>query len=372
MYGPRQLAIYDTSEIEPWSSQQPDLKTLYDSRYDIFDAAQSEQGAYVLERSGGFSFIDTSRPTSWAYTIGYNAMPYESGCVAGFGAWLLVDNASAYFELNPGAEVSPGAYMSRIVNFPADESPVCLTQDSLAFFTGRHSLSVADSSNPISLSPLAEIEITLSTPTDMALGGTALFVAGGSGGWITVDVSNPAAPVESQHDSSLASVPDLALANGRLYLAAEAEGMRVMSDGAQPQLIADVPWPSPVKRIVALGTMVVIWASDGEEGSLDLIDMADPESPLVLESIPISGPVLSMELQGNRLHVLTSSRYRAFDVGADGAIKPVDSIRFELDARFLLVGTNGLWLVADQGIYELVETTGCRYPALPVTGGGSQ
>ncbi len=259
--------------------------------------------------------------------------------------------------------------------------------------------------------PAAPIEVGSTTPfpdfvQGLAVSGTWVFVAAGSGGLRIVDVSDPAAPVEVGAWISSGYAEGVAVRGSEVFVADGPHGLRVIdvSDPAQPQeighafamnyafqvalsgntavvasagaglLVADVSDPAhPIEQAVFAtpGYAVGVSVAGGKAyiaaswGGVQVVDVADPAHPVLHASVATSGWALGAVVSAGRLYVA--------DGGYGLLIKDANTLatlgRFETNSPiYSAVSVAGSYAyVADQrrGL-RIVDVSN---PALPVASG---
>ncbi|MFC2173609.1 LVIVD repeat-containing protein [Acidobacteriota bacterium] len=168
-----------------------------------------------------------------------------------------------------------------------------------------------DISNPSS--PLILSEITMpDAVNDLALSGSYLYVAADAAGLRIVDVSDPAAPIETGH----ADVPIAALLVAVSYplaFVAQTSNVRIIdiSDPLFPQEVSslDGPFLAFVSDIDASGANLFLTIWDGRDSyrGFLIFDCSDPPNPQEVGYMVTDSKTMSAAIAGNYAYVSQTS-----------------------------------------------------------------
>jgi hypothetical protein len=144
-------------------------------------------------------------------------------------------------------------------------------------------LQVVDISDPTSMSVIASSgEFT--SGNRAAIDGENLFVAHDSG-VISVDVSQPTAPVVVGHSVVPGTSRDIAISGDQVFLASGNEGVQVVDvfNPTSPPAIATIGWEEGSNAVAVDGDHAYVVDSD----TLSVIDVSSPTSPAIVGTVGI-------------------------------------------------------------------------------------
>ena len=164
---------------------------------------------------------------------------------------------------------------------------------------GLRSLDISDPDNPTETDVIA----CDSTAKGVALSGEFAFVAVGSAGMQVIDVSDPAIMVDHgsfDHNDELRFVNAVAAAAPAVYLAESDSGMAVFdtSNPAEPIFIRHVDTGTWARDVHVSGNYLYV-ADDG----LKIFDISNPFDPTLVSETPVDGTVLKITVSAGRAYI---------------------------------------------------------------------
>lgn len=206
-----------------------------------------------------------------------------------------------FASLVPSTAARPAATSSTtLLSHIGGETHAVAVQGSYAFLAEAAGISVLDVSNPAAPALAARLEIGRPI-TDLAATEAALFV-GTANGLLTVDISAPLQPALRGTYGSF-HVYDLALGEGRLYVAAREDGLHIL-DVSRPHSPAPLGalTDHQAYAVAVAGTTAFTLSIKDVLRPISSIDVTDPSQPTVLaEEVNLIGRTLA--IAGDRLLV---------------------------------------------------------------------
>lgn len=175
---------------------------------------------------------------------------------------------------------------------------------------GRAGLVVVDASRP----QAPQIVATLDTPgnaNDVRVVGTRAFVADGLSGLRVIDVTNPAVPADLGSLDTPGEANDVIVSGNWAYVADGAAGVQIIdvTNPSLPVLRKTIDTPGIARGVDVEGTTLVA-VDEMIDGSLHVIDVADPANALLLGSVEVGHSLIDVDLTG------TTAVVAAYEGGA--------------------------------------------------------
>lgn len=211
---------------------------------------------------------------------------------------LLIDGTELDLTGGPYGTIYRSSDLS-VVNFGAEPGRLFAGQDGTATVevdAGGHLATVAVQVESFAPQALAAVGLP-GFANAIALDRQFAFVAAGAGGLVTVDVTDPAAPIPPTGSLSLpGNANDLAVADGFAYVAAGPAGLQVV-DVADPGFstrIGSLATPGIATDLAVAGDIVYLV----DELGLRVIDVTDPAAPLLLDELETPGRARGVDVEG--------------------------------------------------------------------------
>jgi hypothetical protein len=287
--------------------------------YDTFS------GAWSVAISGGYAYVAAMERGLRIVNISDPSRPHEVGVYpAGNVVSVTVNYPYAYLTVNMGEQASGGFHVvdvsdpahPRRVGYRPGYGRDHTSVGSTAYVTNEAGLRVMDASDPAN--PVM-VGYVLAPPGGPTLGvqvrGKIAYVAQESGGLVTFDVSDPAAPKVLGHDPRCDSAQDVALSGNYAVVA----GM----------------------------------------GGSCIVDISDPAKPQTLQlTTPLSGGRGS-SVNGTQIYLTaTGAGVQAFDIARPGAPTPVGSFQTPGYPRKAIAQNGRLWIAdAETGLWSVALTS---------------
>jgi hypothetical protein len=158
---------------------------------------------------------------------------------------------------------------------------------------------VLDLENPVSPVTLGSVTWSGGEPAALALSGTLLYVADGTGGLRVVDVADPAFPALLGHlVIPNAQSSDVAISGSLVFLADLDQGVHVVNvtDPNNPVMIGGVDTPGSAMGIAVAGSWVYV--ADGAFSGLQIINASNPNQPVITGSLVTLGTAVDVTISG--------------------------------------------------------------------------
>ncbi len=218
---------------------------------------------------------------------------------------------------------------------------------------GLRSIDLSNPDNPISTDVIA----CASTAKGVALSGDHVFVAVGGAGMQVIDVSNPADLLDRgsfDNDNDLAFINAVAVYEPAVYLAESNAGVAVfnINDPTQPVFVSHVNSGTWARDVHVSGNHLYV----ADEG-LKIFDLSNPLNPTLVSETPVTGTALRITVSGGRAFVSCgASGLFIFDINDPanpieiGAIDEWDSCQHASatasgDTVFVAAGDEGLYVL---------------------------
>ncbi len=175
---------------------------------------------------------------------------------------------------------------------------------------GGAGLVVVDVSRP----QAPQIIATLDTPgnaNDVRVVGTRAFVADGLSGLRIIDVTNPGVPADLGSLDTPGEANDVIVSGNWAYVADGAAGVQIIdvTNPSLPVLRKTIDTPGVARGVDVEGTTLVA-VDEMIDGSLHVIDVADPANALLLGSVEVGHSLIDVDLTG------TTAVVAAYEGGA--------------------------------------------------------
>ncbi|MHB1035357.1 MAG: Ig-like domain-containing protein [Pirellulales bacterium] len=270
--------------------------------------------AYVADYNGGLVIIDVANPAAPVWVGGYKANGFvREVAIVGSVAYLADTWGLEVIDVaNPAGPVRLGAYS---VSGGVKSVAVSGTVAYVAVSQAVEILDVTNSAAPVRLGGYVGSGIL----RDVAVSGTVAYVAGGTAGFVILDVTNPAVPVPLSAPRVISAV-DVAVV-GTLAYVADGTGLVVLdvSNPASPVPLRGYDTPGSAQGVAVSGTLAYV--ADGTAG-LTIIDLSLPMSPSApdLQAGSDTGISSSDNITDNRtpifdMPLLAGSYYRVYRDG---------------------------------------------------------
>ena len=273
---------------------------------DAFQTAAFEQSIYLADYNTGLSVFDGSDPQNPAYLNTFGNFADMAKLVVDSNYAFVVDGyyGMRVFDLtdhtNPGeiAVWGPGIYQDKVECIVKADNLVYLGMRDY----GLVILDVSDPANPTETGSCEGFEITW----DLALGNGFIYGVA-SGGVNFIDVSDPTNPQYIHTYNPPGQSLDVAFKNNYLYIA-NSSNLTILdvSDPVNPVEISVLDI-SHSKRIDVKDNLLVNY-----DTYLSIIDIINPEEPVILNSLYVGGTTSDVEICGN--YVICATWYDGFHV----------------------------------------------------------
>jgi hypothetical protein len=150
---------------------------------------------------------------------------------------------------------------------------------------------------------------------DVAVSGSAAYVADGPGGLRIVDLADPGRPIEAGAVLDLHNITGVAVDGNLAYLAAADEGLVIVdvSDPTQPREIGRLFTGGFAFAVDIVPSSGRVLLADGW-GGLRVIDVADGSHPTIESTLPSEGWSMDVELSGQRAYLADGGALRLIDL----------------------------------------------------------
>lgn len=141
--------------------------------------------------------------------------------------------------------------------------------------------------------------------------GNLVYLAGSRTGLQVVDVSDPALPVVVQTLDPIGiedRIQGIDVENSYLYIAERVTGLRIidLTDPAS-QTVYQTPWSAWDVEVVGTTAYVVYGRSSSDASGLEILDVSDPSSPILLGSFVTAGFSTGVTISGTRAYISDNS-----------------------------------------------------------------
>ena len=300
------LQIFDVS-----NPTDPILLGAYETTNSNRSLQVVDNKAYITD-SIGMHIIDVSNPTdpallsitetdgqAWGVTVS-NATAYIADGTRGL---------QVYDVSTPSSPELLGNYLS------SGASHVTIRNNSAYLCTGRD-FEILNISNPKNIAYRGSIRLP-DTPTQAVADGSKAYIATDSAGLVTLDVSNPEAPIligideiPGPIDNSFGYALGVQVIDDIAYVAARQSGLRIfdMSNPTTPPYLGSFDSES-IYELQIIGTTA--YAANHVEG-LQIIDLADPANPALIGSYKPTDSTNSVQVVGTTAYI--AARTQGFQI----------------------------------------------------------
>lgn len=166
-------------------------------------------------------------------------------------------------------------------------------------------LDVTDPEQPRRIGLSAPILSSLASVVDIQVAGGFAYVAAGRGGLAIYDIRQPERPVSVALVSGTAYKVAVA---GQLLFSTHEGVLQIwgIADRAHPQLLSEMVTPNmgydDYSDVTVAGNYAYVAQSNAFNG-VQVVDVTDPNHPVIIETLPIAGRPDSVIIAGNRLYV---------------------------------------------------------------------
>ncbi|RME08347.1 MAG: hypothetical protein D6803_01465, partial [Anaerolineae bacterium] len=199
-------------------------------------------------------------------------------------------------------------------------------------------------------------------PVDIAVDGRLLYVLTRTTGVRVLDVSDPAALLDVSPAAQSGTYRRLTIFNHNVYVARGSGGV-VAYRFATPSA-PEVLFATPAANLLRDGAVRggLLYAVDGDNG-LWIVDLNDPQRPVIRGGFSTAGQALALSLDGERLAVADGSGgLRLYRIEADGALTPVSVMTGLTDARDVLVQGEIAYVLRGSVRVEIVDIADLANP----------
>ncbi len=132
---------------------------------------------------------------------------------------------------------------------------------------------------------------------DVRASGDLAYLVVGTKGLLTVDVTDPAHPVEVGSNSTRGYAQSVAVVGNYAYVANRGDGLTILnvSDPMRPVETGRLDTPGSATAVVVRGSLAVV--ADQRSG-LELVDVSKPASPILVKTVETSGFAQSAWIDG--------------------------------------------------------------------------
>ena len=223
---------------------------------------------------------------------------------AGGGPFSLAAGESLDVQLHYEPDIEGWHYCTVGTGDTLMEDIACLAGGSGGFMV----LDIADSSNPVILGSID----SPGTAYQVDIGCGYAFMADGSSGMQVYDVADPTLPAWGSISPAVANAYDVAIRDGYAYVASGSKGLKVVdvTNAAAPVVIGTCNTAYSLNAVAVADGRVYATYQKG----LYVIDVSDPESPAVLGSyFSMASDHYDVAVAGDYAYTVGSS-FKVFDV----------------------------------------------------------
>lgn len=276
---------YSNSALSP--EEAVGLKLVGGCRWSgMRDAAVRDNYAYVVMHHG-LGVFDISNPSEpdlvgfcfieflWSWNID----------IAGNYAYVVDYNGLNIVDIS----TANAPILLNEVDIPGDGRDIAVN-GSYAYITQmQDGLQIIDISDPF----LASLKGSCDTPGSargIVVVDTLIYIADGSGGLRIINAADPSAPAPLGFVDNIGRPYDLAVLGDYAYMASDTAGVKIIdvSDPNAPSLVTTYKGPVEAENIVGRDTLIYI--SDLSTG-IDIVNVAQPSSPQSIGSLDVVGRV---------------------------------------------------------------------------------
>lgn len=150
-------------------------------------------------------------------------------------------------------------------------------------------------------------------PTGVVLQDTIVYLATGNGGVMQINVSDPSSPDTIKAYDTPRLAMDLAIKDTLVYVA-DVSSLQIINfaNPLDPYFVGSVPMPNTCCGIFVVDSFVyaVCASTNGYNGSLQVVDVSNPESPHIVASLnSLNGDPLDIWISGNYAYVAAADHW---------------------------------------------------------------
>jgi hypothetical protein len=199
----------------------------------------------------------------------------------------------------------------------------------------------------------------------VAVGGNHAYVFGVDGLQV-IDVSDPdELTVESVITDSLSGlyVLDALVTGDHLYVASDRGGLGVINvaDPEQPEVVGTLPFTDVVRAVSASGDYAYLAL---EDGTFRAIDVSDPESPTQVDSLSIEGGAWSVVADGDYAYVANAFNelsvvkiHNPSDMEIVGSVTAPTDSSWDITGQLSIAGGHVYLSTTDSGVIVIDVNT---------------
>jgi len=266
----------------------------------------------VLDMDNGVQILTTATAPS---LVGENQNITAGIDLAGVTDAVLVSDANnGLFRVDVSTPASPVIITN--VLLPSAGRALLTSGSALYIAAGSGGLLTVD---PSTLAVL-DTDATAGEASDLALSGSTLYVAAGFGGCQSWDLTSPLAPVAIATFGAGARAVDAEMSANTLFVAGDESGFQVhdLTDPTAPEWMATVAGSTNPRCLTVSGSLVYVTEA---LGGLNIYSITNPASPTFVGSDPANGlvTVRRLALSGTRLALTDGHQINLLDVSTPSA-----------------------------------------------------
>lgn len=255
-------------------------------------------------------------------------------------------------------------FIASTVSTPSSATDVVVFADLLCVATVSDGVRVYDIATPLAPGFAGGLA-TSGQALGLSLADTLLYIADDGVGLEVVSVNDPSNPRLIGVENTSGKAQDLVVVGPMAYVSDDVLGLRVVdvSIPAAPFLRTSLSLPGQPQGIAAAGHIVFVAAG----GQIDVIDVGDPDRPIIVGMVPTPNGSQDIEVSGERGYV--AERFggvRILNLSAPSAPTSIGSFDTPGEARGVNV-MGDLLMVSDPGLgisFDGVEFVSIANPEL--------
>jgi hypothetical protein len=282
----------------------------------------------------------------------------EDVAVSGHYAYLADHEGIRVIDiLNPnapslvGSTPTPGVPNAVAIAYHEASQSVALSSTLAYVADGPAGLQIVDVSNPAAPNVIGGVD-TPSGARDVAVVSDRAYVADSFSGVKVVDVTDPTTPAII-HEIDTFRARGIAVKLPYAYIADADSGFKVINvEVAPPVLVGQVQLPGSAERVVLNGSLAYVAAA---YAGIQVIDVADPQSPQVVGNIPQPASAFDVAVAGSAAYLAAwEFGVRAVDVtvptaplllGSGATVGEATGITVAGDLLYISDGSSGLTIM---------------------------
>jgi len=287
----------------------PVLVGSYANLYRSYDVAVQGDYAYVADDTHGLQIINISDPTNPTYVGGYTTKYSRGVCVDGSYAYLA--NREYGVEVvdisNPFAPVSANTF-----SCSGSAIGVFVAEGKAYVSGGAAGLYILDASVQPNLSELGTYD-THRYSYDVAVNGSYAYLAAYRDGIITVDISDPNAPliVATNKWTSSPYAYRLDIVDDMLYVAADSKGLVIydLVNPAAPSFVTEYDFVTSgaIRDVKVSGNYAYcVNNSSSSTNSLGIVDISDPAHPVYVGGYNTGNRAYGVDVKGTTVYLASN------------------------------------------------------------------